>query len=70
MFSTGKTYPSLRPIEAQWGVGRAITIQDAAIIRAGYDTGLLRGIRDNKDLGYDDVQAHRDVFSIGLSFIF
>ena len=70
MFSTGKTYPSLRPIEAQWGVGLAITIQDAAIIRAGYDTGLLRGIRDNKDLRYDDVQAHRDVFSIGLSFIF
>lgn len=70
MFSTGKTYPGLRPIEAQWGVGLAATIQDAVIVRVGYDTGLTKCIRDNSELGFNDNKAHRDAFYVGVGFAF
>lgn len=70
MFSTGKTYPGLKPIEAQWGIGLAATIQDAVVIRAGFDTGLTKCIKDNKDLGFDDVIAHRNTIYFGVSFAF
>ena len=70
MFSTGKTYPGLMPIEAQWGLGLAATIQEAVVLRAGYDTGLTNCIKNNNDLGFADIKAHRDAFYFGVSFVF
>ena len=70
MFSTGKTYPGLLPIEAQWGLGLAATIQEAIVLRVGYDTGLTNCIKDNSELGFSDVKAHRDSFNIGVGFVF
>lgn len=70
MFSTGKTYPGLKPIEAQWGVGLAATIQDAVILKVAYDTGLTKCIQDNKDLNYSDIIAHRNTISVGVNFVF
>ena len=70
MFSAGKTYPGLMPVDAQWGFGLAVTIQEAVVIRAGYDTGLTNALKDNKDLSYEDVIAHRDTYHVGVSFVF
>jgi len=69
-FSTGKTYPSIRPIDAQWGVGVGITIADAVVLRGGYDFGITKCLKDNKDLKYDDEMAYRNSFNIGVSFLF
>lgn len=70
MFSKGKTYPGLFPIEAQWGVGLAATIQEAFVLKVSYDTGLTKAVRDNNDLGFDDVKAHRNTVSVGAFFAF
>ena len=70
MFSSGKKYPGLMPVDAQWGFGIAATIQEAVVIQAGYDTGLTKGIKDNKDLSYADIIAHRDTYHVGVCFVF
>ncbi|MBO5635308.1 MAG: PorT family protein [Bacteroidales bacterium] len=69
-FSTGNTYPSIRPIDAQWGVGLGITVADAVVIRGGYDFGLTKCLKDNKDIGYNDEIAYRNTLNIGVSFLF
>ena len=63
-------HPGLMPVDAQWGFGLAVTIQEAVVIRAGYDTGLTNALKDNKDLSYEDVIAHRDTYHVGVSFVF
>ena len=70
MLSSGKTYPGLMPVDAQWGFGIAATIQEAVVIQAGYDTGLTKAIKDNKDLSYADIIAHRDTYHVGVCFVF
>ena len=69
-FSTGNTYPSIRPYDAQWGIGAGITVADAIVIRGGYDFGITKCLKDNKDIGYDDEIAYRNTFNIGVSFLF
>lgn len=69
-FSTGNTYPSIRPIDAQWGIGVGVTIADAVVLRGGYDFGLTKCLKNNKDIGYDDEIAYRNSFNIGISFLF
>ena len=70
MFSTGQNYPGMRPIEAQWGIGLSATVQKAVVIRGGYDTGITKCIRDNKERGWNDENIHRNSFYIGVHFIF
>ncbi len=70
MFSTGKTYPAIRPYEAQWGFGLAISIQDAILLKGGYDLGITNCLKNNKDLAFEDGIARRNAFLVGLSFLF
>ena len=70
MFSKGDTYPGLKPLDAQWGIGAAVTIQEAVVIRAGYDIGITKCIKDKSALGFKDVNAHRNTFYFGVGFAF
>ena len=70
MFSSGKNYPGLRLVDAQWGFGLAATIQEAITLRASYDTGLTKAIKDNKDLGFDGRIVHRNTINAGIAFAF
>ncbi|MBR3441237.1 MAG: PorT family protein [Bacteroidales bacterium] len=70
MFSAGKTYPGLRPFDAQWGFGLAFTLQDAIVIRGGYDIGITNCIKNNKDLSFDDLIIKRHTLTIGANFLF
>ena len=70
LFSKGETYPGLKGLDAQWGIGVSATIVDAVMIRAGYDLGLTKCIKDYKDRGWDDLKVHRNTFYIGVGFAF
>ena len=70
MFSAGKTYPGLKPFDAQWGFGLAFTLQDAIVIRGGYDIGITNCIKNNKDLSFDDLIIKRNTLTIGANFLF
>ena len=70
MFSAGKTYPGLRPLEAQWGFGVAVAIAQAVALKGEYDVGLTNCLKNNSDLGFDDEIVRRNSFSIGVSFMF
>ena len=70
MFSAGKNYPGLMLVDAQWGVGLAVSVQEAVSIRASYDTGLTKAIKDNKDLSFDDLIVHRNTLNLGVAFAF
>ena len=69
-FSTGNTYPAIRPYDAQWGVGLGVTIADAIVLRGEYNFGITKCLKDNKDIGYDDEIAYRNTLNIGVSFLF
>ena len=69
-FSTGNTYPAIRPYDAQWGVGLGVTIADAVILRGEYNFGITKCLKDNKDIGYNDEIAYRNTLNIGVSFLF
>lgn len=70
MFSPGKTYPGIRPYEAQWGFGIAVAVQDAILIRGGYDLGVTNCVKNNKDLSLEDEVVRRNAFFVGVSFLF
>lgn len=70
MFSTGKTYPAIRPYDAQWGFGIGFMIQDAILIRGGYDLGVTNCLKTNKDLNFEDKVARRNALYVGASFLF
>jgi len=70
MFSVGKTYPGLKPIDAQWGFGLAVALAEAVAIRGEYNISLTNCLRDNKELGFDDEIIRRNSFSVGVSFMF
>ncbi len=70
MFSAGKTYPGIKPLDAQWGFGLAFTIQDAIVINGGYDLGITNCLKNNKDLGIQDEIARRNSFVVGVNFMF
>lgn len=69
-FSAGRTYPGIRPLDAQWGVGLGVTLADAIVIRGGYDFGLTKCLKNNKDLNLKDEIAYRNTLNIGVSFLF
>lgn len=69
-FSTGNTYPAIRPYDAQWGVGLGVTIADAIVLRGEYNFGITKCLKDNKDIGYNDEIAYRNTLNIGVSFLF
>ena len=69
-FSTGNTYPAIRPYDAQWGVGLGVTIADAVVLRGEYNFGITKCLKDNKDIGYNDEIAYRNTLNIGVSFLF
>ena len=70
MFSTGKTYPGLKPFDAQWGFGVAFSVAEAIILRGGYDICLTNCLRNNKELGFDNEIVRRNSFNIGVNFLF
>ena len=72
MFSKGVTYPGLKGIDAQWGFGVSAVIVDAVMIRAGYDLGLTKCIKDNnkEHEGWDNLKVHRNTFYVGVGFVF
>lgn len=73
MFSKGVTYPGLKGIDAQWGLGASAVIVDAVMLRAGYDFGLTKCIKDNgkdHDAAWSDLKVHRNTFYIGVGFAF
>ncbi|MBR5660135.1 MAG: PorT family protein [Bacteroidales bacterium] len=70
MFSAGKTYPGLKPLDVQWGFGIALTLQDAVVIRGGYDFGITNCIKNNKDLSFEDMIVKRNTLTIGANFLF
>lgn len=69
-FSTGNTYPAIRPYDAQWGVGLGVTIADAIVLRGEYNFGITKCLKDNKDIGYNDEIAYRNTLNLGVSFLF
>ena len=69
-FSTGNTYPAIKPYDAQWGVGLGVTIADAIVLRGEYNFGITKCLKDNKDIGYNDEIAYRNTLNIGVSFLF
>lgn len=66
MFSVGDTYPGLRPVDAQWDLGLVVELQQAVILRGGYNTGLTNGFRDKKGYG----KVHREGYYVGVGFVF
>ncbi len=73
MFSKGLTYPGLKRFDAQWGVGLVATIVDAISIRAGYDIGLSKCIKNdskNKPDLSEDLKVYRNTFHVGIGFLF
>lgn len=72
MFSKGITYPGLKGIDAQWGFGISAIVVDAVMLRAGYDLGLTKCVKNNtKDHeGWDNLKVHRNTFYIGVGFAF
>ena len=70
MFSAGKTYPGIKPLDAQWGFGLGIAIAEAIELRGEYDLSLTNCLKDNKDLGFDDEIIRRNAFSVGIKFMF
>jgi hypothetical protein len=70
MFSKGETYMGLKLTDAQWGFGIAAMIQDAIQIRAGYDLGLTKCIKDNTGMGFDNLKAYRNTMYVGVGFSF
>lgn len=70
MFSTGSTYMGIKPVDAQWGFGVSAIIQDAIVFRAGYDLGLTKCIKDNKEHGYNDANVMRNTLYFGVGFAF
>ena len=70
MFSTGKTYPGLKPIDAQWGFGLSVALAEAVALRGEYNISLTNCLRDNKEFNFDDEIIRRNSFSIGVSFMF
>ncbi|MCR5132560.1 MAG: porin family protein [Bacteroidales bacterium] len=70
MFSTGVTYMGLMRPDAQWGFGISAIIQDAIVLRAGYDLGITKCIKDNSALGFNDLNVKRNSFCFGVGFAF
>ncbi len=54
--------------DAQWGFGIVFTYADAVQLRAGYDLGLTKAIKNN-DWG-SDLKIRRNDFHIGIGFLF
>lgn len=71
MFSKGATYPGLKGIDAQWGLGASVVISEAIMLRAGYDFGLTKCIKNNaKEHGWEDIKVYRNTFYFGIGFAF
>ena len=70
MFSTGKNYPGLKPVDAQWGFGLAVTVAEAIVLRGDYAICLTNSLRDNKDLDFNDLIIRRNSFFLGVNFLF
>jgi hypothetical protein len=71
MFSKGVTYPGLKGLDAQWGLGASVVISEAIMIRAGYDLGLTKCIKNNtKEHGWDDLNVYRNTLYLGIGFAF
>lgn len=71
MFSKGISYPCLKNFDTQWGLGVSATIVDAIMLRAGYDFGLTKCIKNNTKHDWDkDLKIHRNTFYIGVGFAF
>ncbi len=68
MFSKGETYPGLKGLDAQWGLGASVVISEAILLRAGYDFGLTKCIKNHNS--WDDIKVYRNTFSFGIGFIF
>ena len=72
MFSKGETYPSLKNFDAQWGFGISAVIVEAIMLRAGYDLGLTKCIKNKtKHPEWEnDLKAYRNTFYVGVGFAF
>lgn len=71
MFSKGISYPCLKNFDTQWGLGVSATIVDAVMLRAGYDFGLTKCIKNNTKHDWDkDLKIYRNTFYVGVGFAF
>lgn len=73
MFSKGETYPGIKGYDAQWGFGVSAVIVDAVMLRAGYDLGLTKCVKNNsKDHvdAWSDLKVNRNTFYVGVGFSF
>lgn len=72
MFSKGVSYPALKNFDVQWGVGASLMIVEAIMVRAGYDFGLTKGIKNktkHTDWG-DNLDVRRNTLYVGIGFAF
>lgn len=70
MFGKGENYMGLKLTDAQWGIGVSALLAEAVMIRAGYDLGLTRCIKDNTALGFDNLKVYRNTAYVGVGFAF
>ena len=73
MFSKGETYPGIKGYDAQWGFGVRAVIVDAVMLRAGYDLGLTKCVKNNNKDHVDpwsDLKVNRNTFYVGVGFSF
>ena len=73
MFSKGETYPGIKGFDAQWGFGVSAVIVDAIMLRAGYDLGLTKCVKNNSkdhEVAWSDLKVNRNTFYVGIGFAF
>ncbi|MCQ2120005.1 MAG: porin family protein [Bacteroidales bacterium] len=70
MFSKGESYMGLKIGDAQWGFGLSAMLEDAIMIRGGYDFGLTKCIKDNTKVGFDNLKVFRNTIYFGVGFVF
>ena len=55
----------LKNFDAQWGFGTSMTYAKAVELRAGYDLGLTKALKNG-----DELKVRRNAFHIGVAFLF
>lgn len=59
---------AFKNLDAQWGFGAVLTFADAVQLRAGYDFGLTKAIKNG--VSGTNLKVRRNDFHIGVGFIF
>lgn len=62
-----KTRLGFKNVDAQWGVGAALTIAQAVQVRLGYDFGLDKAVKD-AEWG-SNLKVRRNALHVGVAFV-